>query len=82
MNEDEEKESIDIKFSEHKADTENCENANNFKWSDVQREDDKDIAKVSLIESLQKQANKQKFINKVTGILFDDYGIVSKKRKI
>ena len=48
-NEDEEKDPIDIEFNEQKADSENDETAIDFKWSDVQGEDEKHIAKVNLI---------------------------------
>ena len=30
-----------------------------FQWSDVQREDEEEIAKANLIESLQKQADQE-----------------------
>ena len=54
-NDEKEKEPIDIEFINHNADPENNENAIDFRQSDVQEEDNKEIAKVSLIESLQKQ---------------------------
>ena len=50
-NEDEEKEQIDIEFTEQKADPENDENAIDFRWSDVQ-EEEVDIDKANFIESL------------------------------
>ena len=53
-NDEEEKEAIDIEFSEQKADTDNDENMIDFRWSDVQEEDEEDIAEANLIESLQK----------------------------
>ena len=43
-NEDEEKESINIEFTERKTDPENDENAIDFRWSDVQEDDEEDIA--------------------------------------
>ena len=52
-----------------------------FRWSDVKGEDEEDIAKAKLIESLQKQADEKIFPKKVTGGLFDYYGIVPKEKK-
>ena len=80
-NEEEEKEAIDIEFTEQKADTDNDENVIDFRWSDVKGEDEEDIAKAKLIESLQKQADEEIFPKKVTGGLFDYYGIVPKDKK-
>ena len=53
----------------------------NFRWSDVKGEDEEDIAKAKLIESLQKQADEEIFSKKVTGGLFDYYGIVPKDKE-
>ena len=39
-----------------KADHENDENTIDFRWSDIRGEDEEDIAKVNLMESLQNQA--------------------------
>ena len=46
------------------------------------QEDEEDIAKAKLIESLQKQADELFFPIIVTGGLFDYYGIVPKEKKI
>ena len=53
----EEKEPINIELTEQKTDPYNYENAIDFRWSDVQEEDQKDIALTNFIESLQKQTN-------------------------
>ena len=58
----------------------NLENAIDFKWSDVQ-EDEEDIAKTYLSESLQKQADEEIYPKQVTGGLYDYYGIVLRKNK-
>ena len=54
-NDEEEKEPINIEFTEQKTDPFNDENAIDFKWSDEQEEDEKDIALANFIESLQKE---------------------------
>ena len=41
--EEKEEEPIDIKITKQNADIENNENAFDFRWSDVQEEDEKDI---------------------------------------
>ena len=41
---EEEREPIDIKFAEQNADSENNENAIEFRWSDGQEEDEEDIS--------------------------------------
>ena len=56
-NDEEENEPINIEFTEQKADIYNDENAIDFKWSDVQEEDEQDIALANLIKSLQKQTD-------------------------
>ena len=48
-----------IEFTEEKVDLENDENVIAFRWSDVQGEDEPDIAKENLIESLQKQYDEE-----------------------
>ena len=48
----EENEAINIEFTEQKDDPENDKNDTEFKWSDVKREDEKQITKPNLIESL------------------------------
>ena len=50
LEENEEDEAIDIKFTEQKADTDNDKNMIDFKWSDVKGEDEEDIAKANLIK--------------------------------
>ena len=51
------KERVGIEFTEQKDDPENDENVIDFRWLDIQGEDEEDIAKSNLIESLQKQAD-------------------------
>ena len=48
------KEPINIELTEQKTDPDNDENAIDFKWSDVQEEDEEDIALANFIKSLQK----------------------------
>ena len=50
-----------IKFTE-KTDPENDENAIDFRWSDIRGEEEKDISKTNLIESLQNKLMKKIFI--------------------
>ena len=45
-------------------------NAINFRWSNVQREDEEDIAKANFIESWQKQADLEIFIKSYWRILW------------
>ena len=42
-----------------KADPENDENAIEFRWSDAQEEDEKDIVKVNFIEKFQKLVDEE-----------------------
>ena len=79
--EENKEEAIDIEFTEQKADTDNDENVIDFRWSNVKGEEEEDIAKTKLIESLQKQADEEIFPKKVTGGLFEYYGIVPKEKK-
>ena len=51
-------------FSEKKVDTDNDENLINFRRSDVKGENEEDIAKANLIESLQNQTDEEIFIIK------------------
>ena len=44
-------------------------------------EDEEDFSKASLIENLQKQTDEENFHKKVTGGLFDDYGIEPKEKE-
>ena len=57
------------------------ENAVNFKWSNIQRENEKEIDYTHLIQSKQKQADK-KIFQKITWRLFYYYNIVHKVKKI
>ena len=52
-----------------------------FKWSNIRGENEEDIAKANLIESLQKQAYKEIYPEKVAGGLFDYYGTILKEIK-
>ena len=63
-NNEEEKEPIDVDFTEQKAGPNNHENAIDFRYSDVQEEDEEDIALANFIESLQKQADEKNFQKK------------------
>ena len=56
--EEEEKETVELEFTEQKA---NPENAINFRWPDIRGEDEEDIVKANLIENLQKQADEEIF---------------------
>ena len=67
-----------IDLTEQKA---NPENAIDFRWSDIRREDEKANAKANMIESLQKQADEENFPKRVTGDLFDYYGIAHWEKK-
>ena len=46
----EEKEKIDIEFTEQKSDHDNYENTIDFRWSDAQGEYEEHIAQTNLIE--------------------------------
>ena len=63
-NDKEEKDPINIKLNEQKTDHYNDENAIDFKWSDVQEEDEEGIALANFIESLQKQTDQEIFTKK------------------
>ena len=54
----------------------NDENVIDFKWSDVQEEDEEDIALANFIESLQKQTNEEIYFKEVTRRLLDNCDIV------
>ena len=60
-NDEEEKEPINTELTEQKTDPYNDENAFDFKWSNVQEEDEEDIALANFIESLQKQTDEENF---------------------
>ena len=57
VNDEEEKEPINIELTIKKTDPYNDENAIDFKWSDVKE----DIALTNLIESLQNQTDEENF---------------------
>ena len=78
-NDEEEKEPIDTEFTERKADPESDENAFDFRLSDVQGEEVNDIANTNFIESL-KSKRWEEFFKKVTGGLYDYYGILPKEK--
>ena len=78
-NEDEEKEPIDTEFTEQKADPENDENAIDFRWSDVQEEDEVDIDKATLLRAYKSKLMRQIF-KKWNWGLFDDFGIVTEEK--
>ena len=63
VNDDEEKEPINIELTEQKADPYNDENDIDFRWSDA-KEDEEDIALTSFIENLQKQTDEENFLKK------------------
>ena len=64
MSENEEKEPIDIEFTERKVGSENDENAIKFRLSDVQEENEEIITNDNLIEILQKQTDEEIFPKK------------------
>ena len=64
VNDDKEKEPINIELTEQKADPYNDENDIDFRWSDVKEEDEEDIALTSFIENLQKQTDEENFLKK------------------
>ena len=81
-NDEEEKEPIDIEFTEQKSDPYNDENTIDFRWSDVQEEEDEeDTTLAHFIESLQKQTDEEIFQKKVTGWLLDDCIILPNEKK-
>ena len=69
-NDEEEKEPINIEFTEQKTDPYNDENAIDFRWSDAkEEEDEEDIALTSFSEKLAKAIRWGNFSKKVTGWL-------------
>ena len=81
-NSDEEvREEVGIEFIEQKSDPKNNENVIEFSWLEIQGKDEENIAKINLIGSLQKQADVEIFPKRVTGKLFDYYGILPKEEK-
>ena len=77
---EEEKEPINIEFTEQNTDPYNDENAIDFRWSDVQEEEE-NIALANFIQSLLKQTDEEIFL-KVTRWLFDVCVIVLNEKKI
>ena len=61
-----------------KKDPENNENIIDFRWSDVQ-DDEEDIALAKIDWEFQKQAGEEN-LQKITGWLFDRCGIVPNKK--
>ena len=78
---EEENETIGIEFTEQKANAQNDENVINFRWLDIRVEDEEDIAKANMIESLWKQDDEEIFLKRITGGLFNYYGIGAKEEK-
>ena len=58
------KEPIDIELTEQKTDPYNDENAIDFRWSEVQKEDEKDIALAKFIESMKSKLMRKIFQKK------------------
>ena len=65
-----------------KTDPYNDENAIDFRWSDVQEEEEEDIALANFIENLQKQANKENFQKKSNYMIAVSYLMKRKIKKI
>ena len=63
-NDEEEKEPINIEFTDQKTDPYNDENAIDSKWSDLTEEDEEDVALANFIESLKKQTDEKIFPKK------------------
>ena len=81
MEENDEGEPIGIEFTNQIAGPENNKNAIGFRCSDVQGEDEEDIAKADIIENLQKRTDERNFHNKLTGGFFEYNGILHKVKK-
>ena len=62
---------IDIEFIDQKFGPKNDENAICFKWLDVQREDEEDIAEVNFNENYIGKLIRKFFTKKVTGGLLN-----------
>ena len=63
-NDEEEKEPINIELTDQKSYPYNDENSIDSKWSDLQDEDEEDIALANFIESLKKSKLMRKFFQK------------------
>ena len=61
---EEEKEPINIEFTDQKTVHYNDENSIDSKWSDLTEKDEEDIALANFIESLQKQTDERNFQKK------------------
>ena len=80
-NNKEEKEQINIELNEAKGWSWNDENAIDFRWLGVQKEDDEDITLANFFESFAKKANWWwNFFKKVTRWLFDNCCIVPNEK--
>ena len=80
-NDKKEKEPISIELTEQKTDPYNYENAIDFRWSDVQEENEEDIALANFIESLQKKAHEE-IIPKSNWMIAVSYLMKRKFKKI
>ena len=80
-NDKKEKEPISIELTEQKTDPYNYENAIDFRWSDVQEENEEDIALANFIESLQKKAHEE-IIPKSNWMIAVSYLMKRKLKKI
>ena len=78
---EEEKEAIDIEFTEQKADTDNDENVIVFRWSDVKEKTRKTLLRLKWLRVYKSKLIRRFFPKKVTGGLFDYYCIVPKEKK-
>ena len=78
-NDEEKKEPIDIEFTEQNADheEEKKENTIDFKWSNVQKEDEEDIALANFIENYKSKLMRNFFSKKQ----LDDCGIAPNEKK-
>ena len=75
------KEPIDIEFAEQKADPYNDENGFDFKWSDVQEEDEEDIALANFIEIYKSKLIKN-FFQKSNWMIVVSYLMKKKIKKM
>ena len=63
-NDEEEKEPINIEFTDQKTDPYNDENSIDSKWSDLTEVDEEDVALANFIKSLKKSKLMRKFFQK------------------
>ena len=59
-----EKQTIDIEFIDQLVDSKSDENTIDFKWSEIHKEDEEEIAKTNLIENLLKKADYENYPKK------------------